>query len=269
MVNRATGGNSGTPDPLFWHKTPRIAGAAATAPIAGRWCSLWQYDGCPSGGAVPTTVAIPDNTTTGGLKQVDPGGGRQKWALSGFVANVAAGTVMMYDRLLHIGGLSGTVTTAQTVGGTITRHTDGKGNIAWAEIYTAIGATATTITMSYTDQDGNSGNTSVATTFGGTNFNTATRMIMYPVASGDSGIQAIASTTVLATTATAGNFGVTMAHPLAFYEIGAAGDAGWRDWATGLPGIPEIETDACIAYAYLPQTTTAFDGCGLLYSQEH
>ena len=54
LINRSTGGNSGTPDNLFFFKRARVAGAAATAPIAGRPASLWTYDGQPSAGTAPS-----------------------------------------------------------------------------------------------------------------------------------------------------------------------------------------------------------------------
>ena len=246
-----------------------MAGAAATAPIAGRAASLWTYDGQPAAGATPTTAAICDNTTNGGLKQADPGGGRQKFLYSAWATGLVAGTLVLYDRILHIGGLSGTTTTAQNVqtstpSPALTRHTDGLGNIAFIEIYTIIGTTATTVTMNYVDQDGNTGVTSPAVPIGGTGFREVTRAIFLPLASGDTGIQAVESVDLLATTGTAGNFGVTIGHPIAYVGIGTPGGAGWRDFSTGLPGIPEIETDACLAFLWLPNTTTAPEVFGAL-----
>lgn len=267
LINRATGGNSGTPENLWFFKSARDGGAAATAPIAGRPASLWRYDGQPSAGATPTTVAIPDNTTTGGLKQTNPGGGRTKWLTQFWAAGLNPGTVILYDRLLHIGGLSGTTTTAQTVGGTLTRYTDGVGNMAWCEIYTIIGTTGTTITMDYTDQDGNSGQTSAAVAIGGTGFREVSRVIMLPLAAGDTGIQAVASVDLLASTGTAGNFGVTVGHPLAYANIDGTGTVGWRDFVSGLPGMPEVKTGACLALLWVPTTTTApelFGGCAFV-----
>ena len=263
LINRASGGNSGTPENLWFYKVARVGGAAPVGMIAGRPASLWSYDGSPSAGATPTTVAIPDNATDGGLKQADPGGGRQKWLTQFAAAGFVAGMLILYDRLLHIGGLSGTTTTAQTVGGTLTRYTDGAGNMAWIEIYTIIGTTATTVTMDYTDQDGNSGQTSTAVAIGGTGFREVTRVIMLPLASGDSGVQAVASVDLLASTGTAGNFGVTVGHPLAYANIDSAGTVGWRDFVSGLPGVPEIKTDACLAFLWIPATVTPpeFFGC--------
>lgn len=262
VVAKMTGANN---EAIWAHKVARIAGAAATAPIIGRMQSLWTFDGHPSAGVAPTTVAIPDNTTAGGLKQADPGGGREKFLMSLAAAPLTPGTLILYDRLLHIGGLSGTVVspTAQTVGGTLTRYTNGIGNWAWAEIYTQIGASSTTITMSYTDQGAASGNTSPAVAIGNTNFREATRCIMLPLASGDTGIQAIASVTLAATTGTAGNFGVTIGHPLAIIDCPGAGMPGIRSFLQGLPAIPEVETDACLAWLWMPNSTTApeFQGC--------
>lgn len=259
IVNRCTGGNSGAPENIFFYKDARVGAAAAGATIAGRLQSLWQYEGQPSSGAAPTTVATPDNTTNGGLKQTDPAGGTQKWLLGMTAAALNPGTLILYDRLLHIGNLSGTVTTAQTVGGSLTRYTGtaSVGNQIWVEIYTQIGTTATTITANYTDQDGNASQTTVATAIGGTNNREVQRIIALPLAVGDTGVRAVASVTVLATTGTAGAFGVSIVRPLLVIPLGVTGAGSTRDLIAGLPGPIEIQTDACLALAWLANTTAA------------
>lgn len=256
LLNRATGGNSGTPEPIFFFKDARVDSAAAVATVAGRYTSLWMYEGSPSGGPAPTTVAIPDNTTDGGLKQTDPGGGRTKWLVGGWIACNTPGTFILYDRLLHIGGLSGTVTTAQTVGGTLTRNTGGVGNQIWVEIYTQIGTTATTITASYTDQDSNTGQTSTATAIGGTGLREAQRIIPLPLAQGDYGVEACASVTLAGTSGTAGNFGVSIVRPLLSIPCPAAGVGNIADLIAARPGPIAIDTDACLALAFIANTTT-------------
>lgn len=256
IVNRVTGGNSGTPDHLFVYKDPRVAGAAAVNTVAGRLTSLWQYAGNPSHGAVPTTVAAPDNTMDGTLKQADPGGGREKWLLGITGCSLAAGTLMLFDRLLHIGSLSGTVTSAQTVGGSITRNTGGVGNQIFVEIYTQIGATGTTITASYTNQAGTSGRTTTAVVFGGTGFREAQRLIQLPLQSGDTGVQSVQSVTVLATTGTAGNFGVNIMKPISIVPLGVVGCGSIRDMIAGIPSIAEIDSGAALFFAWLANTTT-------------
>lgn len=257
IINRGTGGSSGAPENIFWFKDARVGAANAVAPTAGRLTSLWEYNGSPSHGAAPTTVANPDNTTQGGIKQTDPAGGTQKWLLGGVAASLTAGMVVLYDRLLHIGNLSGTVTTAQTVGGSLTRNTGGVGNQIWVEVYTQIGATGTTITASYTNQAGTSGRTTQATVFGGTGFREAQRIIQLPLAAGDTGVQAVASVTVLATTGTAGNFGCIIANPLLHMPIGQVGVGLARDLIAGLPPIREVVTDACLAMMFYPATASA------------
>jgi hypothetical protein len=167
------------------------------------------------------------------------------------------GTLILYDRLLHIGGLSGTVTTAQTVGGTLTRYTNGLGNMVFVEVYTIIGTTGTTCTITYTDQDGNGAQVSQAITIGGTGFREVGRMLPFTLAGGDSGVQAVADVDLLATTGTAGNFGITIGHPLCQIPAIAVGGGGVRDLISGLPSLPEIETDACLCLAWLPNGTTA------------
>ena len=268
LINRQSGGNNGSPENLFFHKVPRVAGAAATALVAGRGCSLWQYEGMPTGGAVPTLGAIPDRTTTGALPFTAPGGGREKLLIGVAIAPLVAGVYLLYDRLFHIGGLSGVSTADQTVQGTtpspaLTRNTGGEGNFAFYEIYTAIGTTSTTLTMTYTDQGGDTGQTSTIN-IGATGFREATRAQRIPLAAGDSGIRAIDKVRLTASTATAGNFGITIAQPLAWIPVGAAGIAGWRDYTTGLPGIPAIDPDACLSLMLIPAVTTAPEVFGAL-----
>ena len=268
IVNRATGGNSGTPQNKFWFKDGRVDAAAASAPIAGRWVSLWMYEGVPAGGPTPTTVRAPDNTTDGSLKQASPGGGRQQWILGSFGATSQAGTLLIYDRLLDIGGLSGTTTTAQTVGGSITRNTGGEGNQIWVEINTIIGTTATTITASYTNQAGTSGRTTIATAFGGTGLREAQRMIPLPLQQGDTGVQSVQSVTVLASTTTAGNFGVVILQPLGLQPLVGAGIGCMVDYVSGRPGPIENPSGSCIAAAVLCNTTTALQTFGSIHLVE-
>jgi hypothetical protein len=117
--------------------------------------------------------------------------------------------------------------------------------------------------MTYTDQSGNTGNTSTIN-IGATNFREVTRAQRIPLAAGDSGIQSIQSVQLSATTGTAGNFGITIAQPLAWIPVGASGVAGWRDYTTGLPGIPAIDANACLSLLFIPSAATAPEVFGAL-----
>lgn len=261
VINRLTGGNSGTPEHIFQFVDARTGSTAVTAPVAARWSSLYRYNKAPKGfPSIPGAAAVPVNTDDGALGQTDPGGARQKWLLGVAGCFTQPGNFLLYDRLLHNGGLSGTVTTAQTVGGTLTRYTGGVGNLIAVEIYTTIGTTATTITASYTNQANTSGRTTQAVTFGGTGWREDTRMIILPLQTGDTGVRSVQSVTVLATTGTAGSFGVTIIHPLATLPQTGIATGFQRDFLRNYPTVEEIFTDACLCYAYYCSTTTGIQG---------
>jgi hypothetical protein len=217
--------------------------------------SLWRYDGFPAGGNAPGATAIPTNSTTGALPFTDPGGGRASWLTQFWATGLVSGTLILYDRLLHQGNLSGSSTADQTVGDTITRNTGGAGNIVFVEIYSVIGGTAREVTMSYTNQSGTSGQTSVATKIGATGWRENNRVILLPLQSGDTGVQAVASLTLSASTGGTGAMGITIGNPLAYVGIGTAGGAGWRDFVTGLPGIPSIQSGSCLSLMFFPTST--------------
>jgi hypothetical protein len=249
VVNRATGGSSGAPELVNFYKDSRALGIGAFT-AAGRMSSLWSYAGSPGHGDIPGAVSAPDNTTDGSLKQTDPAGGREKWLLGGAVGSLVAGVLVLYDRLLHVSSLNGTVTSAQAVGGTLTRYTNGIGNAMFAEVHTQIGATSTTLTAAYVDQAG-SASTSTPTAIGNTGLREVQRMIWLPLASGDNGVRGITSVTLAGTTGTAGDFGVVVAHPLAYLPIGGAGTGILRDFISGTPGPVEIQSGACLAWGWL------------------
>lgn len=261
LINRQTGGSNGSPENLFFHKVPRVDGVAATALIAGRAASFWTYDGMPAGGAVPTSGAIPTRTTQGALPFTAPGGSREKWLIGAGITANQGGVFLLYDRLFHIGGLSGTSTDDQSVQGdpaspALTRNTGGAGNIVWYEIYDLLGLGLRTLTMTYTNQAGTAGRTSTIN-IGGGNFREATRAQRIPFAGGDTGVRAVEKVALNTDTGTVGDFGITIANPLAFIPLGAAGVLGWRDYTTGLPGIPAIDPNACLALMFIPSTTVA------------
>jgi hypothetical protein len=256
IINKAT--TSGSHENLFFYKDARVGAAAATATVAGRITSLWQYNGSPNGGGeAPTSVEIPTRTTAGSLLQNPQSGSSQKWMLGLTAGALNAGTLTIYDRLLHQGDLNATLTTSQSVGGTITRNTGGKGNQIFLEIYTLIGNTGTTVTVEYTNQDGVGGRLTPLTVIGGAGYREAQRLIRCPLQSGDTGVRSIENVKLTGTTAIAGAFGVTLANVLAVVPLGVTGAGGVRDLIAGLPGPIEIEPNACLSFYWLANVATA------------
>lgn len=230
---------------------------------SGRLSSLWTI--APDAGAIPSVAAAPTNATAGSFSQKNS---NSVLRLASVTASLwSSGYMLIADRLSHQGGLSGILDTAQTTNlptAPLTRHTSGRGVVLALEIYTAVGATVTTVTASYTNSDGVSGRVSEPTTFGGTGFREAARLIPLPLQEGDQGVQSVQSVTVLATTGTAGNFGVTLFKPLVGLPVMNIGyQPVYFDSILNLCGnLPEIPNNACLQWMVVPSAGSS----GLLLS---
>ena len=248
---------------IFFYKDPRVGNAAAVASVAGNYTSLWQYNGSPSSGTnvVPTTAAICHRTTAGSLSQTDPISGNLYCVgivatVAGSAAATGAGTLIIYDRLCHMGGLSGTTLGNQIVSASAsTRYTGSMsaGNQIYVNIYTAIG-NAVRINATYINQDGITMITPSAS-FGGVGLKEVDRVINLPLASGDTGVQTVNSIILSATTVTAGNFGVFIGHPIVVVPLAIPCIASVRDTIFGVPSLPQIFPDACLAMLWLANST--------------
>jgi hypothetical protein len=221
--------------------------------------------------ATPTTSVALDKTSAHSMAPIPAtDGGRLTVLGARFNPNGAGGIAVVVVDLLNIsGGLSGTVTTEQTTNlptAALTRHTTGAGVMAGIVIHTALGATATTCTVNYTDQDGNSA-TTTATPIGSSTANAIGRLLPLPLAAGDTGVQAVSSVTLAGTTGTAGNFGVCLFRPLAImsvndYQGPAVIDAVTSGhWAGQLA---EVHPDACLSIIGMANTAQSMVGTLLL-----
>lgn len=223
--------------------------ASVTAKAAGTYQSLWTTAGMPGAGSAPgsTAGAIPTSSTAGAIPFTNANVSYlQRMAAQG----ATVGTVILYDRLVHSDGLSGTVATAQTVGTpTLTRATDGIGVEIFLEWYTATGGTAATVTASYTNTTPTAGRTTVSLTIQATPV--AGQMQFLPLQAGDLGVTAVASVTLSGTTGTAGNFGITLVKRIAEVPITLANVGNVYDQIVG----PIVEDSSCLALMVLCSTT--------------
>jgi hypothetical protein len=267
LINRSSGGASGAPESIFFYKVARVGGAAAAAPAAGRTHSLWRYDGFPAGGSTPGAAEIPTKDTAGAIPFTNASAGFEKWMTQIASTGLNAGTLILYDRIFQEGGFNATATGDQTVQGdppspAITRNVSGVGNIMFAEIGTIIGTTSVNLSAEYVDDLGNTASSTV--NIGATGFREANLARIIPFAAGDRGVRAVKKIRLSGTTGTAGAFSIVIGKPIAWIPIGVAGGAGWRDYSTGLPTIPKIEDDACLAFLWVSSTTTAPEIFGAL-----
>lgn len=225
--------------------------------VAGRHFSLFRVAGRPSSSlATPGTAGSALSRTSSGALVI-PAPSAVTY-LNSFQASLSsAGVLHLYDRLVETGGLSGTVTTAQTVGSAAlpARATAAVDVELWLEVYTALGSTPSpTVTASYTNQAGTAGRT--ATLIGGIPASLAANSTLpFTLQAGDTGVQSVQSVTSTTSTLTAGSFGVTLRRLI---EVGSSANAngsfamGWAE--TGLGTIPD---DACLELVYLAGTTSS------------
>ena len=242
--------------------------ASIASQTANSYCSLWRATGQPGQGAIPTVVATCNNTTVGtiGFKQ-------QTSPITSYGAYLeiatgnAAMTMELHDRLASMGGLNGTLTTAQSVNLDLSTllSTDninvrkGDANYSdvqwWLEWYTATGATAVTATIAVTYNDGTTGNL-VAISLAGNR--PAAHMIplnsLIPSAQSGKYIRGIISVSLSASTGIAGNFGVTATRPRMTIFAPIANNKFIADWAQ--LGLPEIYNSSAIFPIVLTSTTS-------------
>jgi hypothetical protein len=244
---------------IQFYKDARIAAAAAPATVAGNITSLFRYNGSPSSGAnvIPGAAAVLGRISTGSLFQNDPTTGKL-WCMGAVANSIAAGTLIIYDRLTEMAGLSGIVTTPQLVSCSSTRYTGSNvaGALIYVEIYTAIGATQVNINATYINQSGITSITPSAS-IGATGLNESSRIIGLPLAPGDTGAAVVNSIILSATTAATGSFGIFIGRPLLVIPISLVGVASVKDTLNGLPTMPQVEANACLAMMWVANGVTA------------
>lgn len=248
LVN-AMGNNSSR---LIFDKIQIITTAAA-----GQFHSLWRATGQPGQGAIPTSVATCDNTLTGAAQFNQQTAPATSYAAILDALCTVTTTLELHDRLAHMGGLVGNVTTAQTVGldlSTLLASDNidvrkGDANYSdvqwWLEWYTDTGGTASTATVNVTYNDGSSGNLtgiSLAATRRGSQMFTLNSAI--PAADSGKYIRDVNTVTLSVSTGTAGNFGVTATRYRAGVFLPVGNQRFTSDWAQ--LGLPEIPNESCL-----------------------
>lgn len=238
-----------------------IANAAA-----GQFHSLWRATGQPGQGAIPTAAAVCNSALVGGFNFSQQSAPNASYI--GYLEAVCqynAVTLEVHDRLMHMGGLNGTLTTAQAVNLDLNGVTAdnmanriGDANYSdvqwWLEWYTDTGATAATATVNVTYNDGTTGNlTGIALA--------ATRRASFmqplngliPAAAAGKYIRAVNSVTLSVSTGTAGNFGVTATRPRVSLASPLANIKWSADWAA-LP-VSEVPNGSCLFLVQIASTT--------------
>ena len=232
---------------------------ASITSVAGFFYSLFRSAaGMPAASttATPTTAGRALDRTDPGAIPLPAAGSNILYQAAVDLVGTTTGTLILADRLVEYGGLSGTSTSAQAVSAVAlpTRAETGVGCELWLDWYTATGSTASaTVTASYTNSAGVSGRT--ATLVGGTPASVpANRAYRMALQAGDVGVQSVQSLTLGTSTGTAGSIGLTIRRPLAIWPMPAANIG--QKWGYAETALSVIPTDACLELLVLATTTS-------------
>lgn len=273
VINRSSGGNNGNPQNIFCYFDPRVGSSAAATPVAGRWIDLFLYNKCFGGqGVGPGAAAVPTSATAGAIPFTNPGGSRKLRILGALCASGLSGSLMLFDRLVHMSGLDGNSTSAQTTNlptSSLTRNTGGIGNMIMLTIHGQIGTNGRQAWVKYTDTDNNAAQSSKTITIGGTGLRDAERALLIPLIDSDIGVKVIEEFKIdSAGTGTTGNIGLSIIKPIGIISCPTTGVTLVEDWTTGLPIIPEIPANACLCGLFLCNGTTPLVGMIQLFMAE-
>ena len=235
---------------------------------AGQFHSLWRATGQPGQAAIPAAAAVCSNALLGAIQFT-----QQTYPATSYLGIVeslnsnSSMTLELHDRLMHLGGLVGSVATAQTVGidlsaNLATSNLDARKGDAnysdvqwWLEWYTDTGGTAVTATVNVTYNDGTTGNLTGLALAATRRASTMLPLnVLIPAASSGKYIRGINTVTLSATTGSAGNFGVTATRYRAANFMPIANARFTSDWAA--LGLPEIPNSSCLQLLELCSTTS-------------
>jgi hypothetical protein len=237
-----------------------IYSASVANQVSGGFTSRWKSvsgNTWPAG-TNPTTSAICTSATTG-APLINLGANDSYISRVDLTSGIA-GSVFLYDRLVAIGGLSGT-TSASTasvislVPAVAQNRCLATGeDVDWfLEWYTTTGSTAVTATITYTNQADTSGQT---TTVSIAASSAAARMYRITPSNAADFIKSIQSISLSASTGTAGNYGITagkrltagLGYPLASSQV-------ILDFMS--LGFPHIVKTSCLWIVQIPNATTS------------
>lgn len=238
--------------------------APANAEAAGVWQSLWKGVGKPGAGSDPAaTPGTAYNSDTGSIVAgsvffADRDPDFRHLLSFGAVATQNC-TLMLYDRLVGVSGISTASTGSKTVNSTtLPRYatTAATLNEAWLEVTTATTTTAPVVNLnSYTSADGTTGLSGGNVTFpaAATDLHT---MIQLPLNASEQGVRSIEAGLNVGTASAAGAVNVLIIRPLARIPLLANV---WNEvsFLDDVMGLPRIYDNATLGLALLASTTTA------------
>lgn len=221
------------------------------------WHSMWLEAGNPPAGANPaTTPGTAYTSPVTGAINFNNVSTAQRFGLSlgGSCPNIL--TMCIADRLVGVSGISVASTGVPTVSSvSLPRYTSGVGVMPFLEITTATTVAIAVGLNSYTNQAGTAGqsgpnSTAIIATM------RVGDLLPLPIASGDTGVQAVSSL-VVNTGGTTGVANLILIKPLMFIPLPQGNSWNERDHILQLTALPKIFDGACLMVMYFSSTTSA------------
>lgn len=226
---------------------------ASVTSVAGGYQTLFNVAGQPAAGTIAalgqlTTGVIPTSSTIGAFSYTNNGGGSAETHVARISANNSvAGTLVLHDRLWH-GGSFTSVNGSISITNPTTTPNRLYGPAAnnyqaielWCEIASALSATQTVITVTYTDGLGNTGLSATCTL-------PASAILgrWFPFAlANNNGIQCI--TALAGSAAPTGTFNLVMITRLVEVPMAVVGVSTALDFAGC--GFPLVKNSACLNF---------------------
>jgi hypothetical protein len=225
---------------------------------SGQLGTRWRAAGEPPLGEIPTAAVACDSNTVGAWKLPTNPPGTNMYIGEINVSQSVLGQFILFDRLSHMGGLVGNITTEQIVNLDVStaisqgRVSSDYPGILWAlETYTNLGSTATTATVTYTNESSVSGRTTIVTIPG-----TMRVSSVWPILPNDEdkSIRSIQSIQLTSSTGTAGNFGITARVQIAEIPVDSTSKNFLGDYA--MLALPKLVGTECLEICMVCGTTS-------------
>lgn len=243
-----------------FQKATSNAGASA----AGRWHEFFTATGIPTAGTFSGTAGVAtvmNGSTQGGFNvgttSVSPSiKNLLSMKIQSPTATLVPATFYLVDYLLYYPAcvVTGTATTLNNTA-TLPRYTTGEGVMAMIAVQSALGATQPALTLTYTDEGGNTGNVGLAMTSPVASAPISTLFLnngspFLPLATTDKGVRKIDSYTLA--TGTTGTVSMVLVKVLAEIDLYAINTGTLVDYVSQIPSFPKIEDNACLGLIGVP-----------------
>ena len=230
----------------------------AAASVAGHWHEFFTAGGIPAAGTFSGSAGVATlmNGSTQGALNVGTASVTPDirhltaWKIQTPTATVVPATFYLVDYLLYYPSLVVTgAPTALNNTATLPRYTDGVGVFPIIAVQTANGATQPALTLTYTDDSGNTGNTGGVLTSPAASSAISKLYLnngspFMPLTTTDKGVRKIDSYTLA--TGTTGTVAIVLVKVLAEIDVYAINTGNLVDYFSGGDILPRIEDNACL-----------------------